>query len=603
MHDSKTANELCMKTRKWAARIAQGIQWRLARQIRIVILRASRSDSDVVSPEGCTLVRIVGAAQDNPHNACIEYAMRDAGEPDGLAPPRLAHGDEFFGWQTGGKVVCFGWVTYRDRTVGLTRLSDMPKRVFLYNFYTLEKYRGKGLYPALLLAIRYILGRADFCDFIIDVNVQNTASVRGIEKAGFHPVARITYLTILDRWCCRPKRTILDVSASRLFQHTDTRMATAPLDEQITTRVIEDEAAWDAIRRDWDDLFAASPTASAPLDFVWLRGWWQVYKSSLRAGGLRVVTVWREKQLIGALPLYIHAGMGGPLGIRRLGFVSTGEAEIEETCPDYLNMLYLPGEETVCVDALWQAVGRMDWDYLELLDLPEGTPLLQPRANLKNIRLFSRGQCPVADLTGGFDSYLARLSPNSRQQARRLIREGERAGVQFEIIGMDQVGGALDDLVRLHQERWAAEGKPGVFGSPRFVACNRNLIWQLLPVGRVVLARLSLASKPVAVLYGFVTGQTFAFYQSGVQLEDTGPLRSPGNLAHLLLMRALIDRGIVAYDFLRGSSSYKLRLATRENRLIGVRGWRPTPRATVCRSVLFAGRIFGKGWRMLKRGR
>jgi CelD/BcsL family acetyltransferase involved in cellulose biosynthesis len=297
----------------------------------------------------------------------------------------------------------------------------------------------------------------------------------------------------------------------------------------------------------------------------------------------------------------VRRGRGGPLGVRHLRFISTGEAEIEETCPDYLNALYLPGEEAIFVDSLWHEVGLMSWDHLEFLDLPEDTPLLRTQSVPHNARRFLRGRCPIADLAGGFEAYLERLSSNSRQNARRLLREGERAGAQLEVIGIDQVVGAFDDLVRLHQERWTADGKPGVFATARFIEFHRNLVWQWLPVGRAVLARLSLASEPVAVLYGFVTGQTFDFYQSGVRLETTGPLRSPGNLAHLQLMRALTDRGVTAYDFLRGSSSYKERLATRENQLIGVQIWRPTLRTAVYHSVRIAGRIIRKGLRVVRR--
>jgi CelD/BcsL family acetyltransferase involved in cellulose biosynthesis len=153
----------------------------------------------------------------------------------------------------------------------------------------------------------------------------------------------------------------------------------------------------------------------------------------------------------------------------------------------------------------------------------------------------------------------------------------------------------------LHQERWNLDGKPGVFAAPRFIEFHRNLIGEWLPRGRAVLARLSLGGKAVVVLYGFITGRKFDFYQSGARREITGPLRSPGILAHLLLMRTLSDRGVTEYDFLRGSSSYKLRLATRENRLAGVRIWRPTLRAAIYRSVQLAGRVLGKGQRLISR--
>jgi len=368
-------------------------------------------------------------------------------------------------------------------------------------------------------------------------------------------------------------------------------------DGHVTSRVIQQAAEWDAIRREWEELYTACPTAATALDHAWLRTWWRVYQPSIQAASLRVVTVWRASTLIGVCPLYSHRENRGLHGVRHLRIVSTGEAEFEETCPDYLNILSLPGEDSLCARVVWREIGRMAWDHLELLHLDASSPLLLPWVLPPNTHPFSMGACPVADLTGGFEAYLHRLSSNGRQQARRLLREGDLAGVRFEIVGIDQAADVFSDLIRLHQARWARDGQPGVFAAPRFTEFHRHLIARWLPTGRAVLARLSLHARACAVLYGFVTGSKFDFYQSGVDVT-TGSLRSPGNLAHLLLMKALIERRITAYDFLRGSSSYKKRLATGERHLSGVEIWRPTLQAAAYRSVRLGRRIFRMGSRL-----
>ncbi|HSY98660.1 MAG TPA: GNAT family N-acetyltransferase [Terriglobales bacterium] len=370
--------------------------------------------------------------------------------------------------------------------------------------------------------------------------------------------------------------------------------------KDVTTRIICEEREWDALRDDWNTLYASSPYSSPPLDFVWLRGWWRVYGTLYGKAGLRIVTVWRGSRLVGAIPLYMGRGMGGSLGTRHLRFISTGEEEHEETCPDYLNLLCLPGEEAICADAIWGEVGRLDWDHLEFLDLMEDSPLLLGITLPHDARSFSRGSCPIADLTDGFEEYLKRLSLKSRQQARRVLREGE-AGAHFEVADVNQAAGAFDDLVRLHQERWTLDSQPGVFASTRFTEFHRKLIQEWLPSGRAVLARLSIANVPVAVLYGFVNGLKFELYQLGVRREPASRVHSPGILANLLLMRALTERGMTAYDFLRGSASYKVRLATRESQLVGVRIWRPTLRAAIHRSGQLAVRVFGKGQQLMRR--
>jgi hypothetical protein len=182
-----------------------------------MVLQAPRNDFGLACPEGCALARVAGTASSADHDL-VNEAMRAAGEPNGLVAPRLAHGDEFFGWLVDGRVVSFGWITYQDRTVGPFQLAEVSGRAFLYNFYTLEGYRGRRLYPALLLAMRHVLGLEKMTDFIIDVDSRNTASARGIEKGGFVPVARVAFLTLFARWRCLGRRTLLQRTASSLFR-------------------------------------------------------------------------------------------------------------------------------------------------------------------------------------------------------------------------------------------------------------------------------------------------------------------------------------------------------------------------------------------------
>ena len=170
----------------WAVRIVRGVLWRLARRTRVLVLRAPNNDLGPASPEGCALVRVGRTASAVSHDL-VKEAMRAAGEPNGLVAPRLAHGDEFFGWLIGGRVVSFGWVTYQDRTLGPILLARASGRAFFYNFHTLEEYRGRRLYPALLLAVRHVLGLEKVDEFVIDVDVRNVASARAIEKGGVCP--------------------------------------------------------------------------------------------------------------------------------------------------------------------------------------------------------------------------------------------------------------------------------------------------------------------------------------------------------------------------------------------------------------------------------
>lgn len=203
--------------RPWAARIVRGVLWRLARWTRVTVLRAPHSDVGPDCPAGCSLARVAGAAFAADHDLANE-AMGAAGEPLGLVAQRFAHGDEFFGWLAGGRIRSFGWVTYQDRALGPIQLAEASGRAFLYNFYTLEGYRGQRLYPALLLAMRHVLGQENVTEFVIDVDVHNTASARGIAKGGFVLAGQVAFLTIFSRWRCLGRRTVCERTTSSLFR-------------------------------------------------------------------------------------------------------------------------------------------------------------------------------------------------------------------------------------------------------------------------------------------------------------------------------------------------------------------------------------------------
>ena len=375
-------------------------------------------------------------------------------------------------------------------------------------------------------------------------------------------------------------------------------------DRQLVTRIIREEGGWDAIRRDWDELFEASPQASSPLDFSWLRKWWEVY-GSVYGGGMRIITAWQGQRLIGALPLYIGRRAWG-LDPDVLRFISTGEAEVEETCADYLNLLCLPGWESECLQAIWEVVNHLPWDQLELNDLPADSPLTQWSKYPLDKGLASlvpRGVCPIGDLSHGFDAYIENLSPKTRQHARQYLRSAEKSGAMLELATPLDVDIVFNDLVRLHQERWTAEGKAGCFAAPRFTEFHRALAHEWIPKGRAVLARLSHGGQVHAVIYGFVTHSKFDFYQSGVRRADNGPFISPGTTANLMLMKTLSLQGVVAYDFLRGSSAYKQRLASGERQLLSLRMERFSLRSAIQRVGGFPGRVFRKARRLLDIGK
>lgn len=371
--------------------------------------------------------------------------------------------------------------------------------------------------------------------------------------------------------------------------------------EPLSTRIITDAASWDAIGESWDELYSSSPSASTPLHRVWLRSWWEIYGRAYGRDGLRIVTIWRGPTLLAALPLYLGRCRGGIVGARELRFISTGEAEFEEICADYMNLLYRAEDGAASAALVCEAVSRMRWQRMELRDVPAESILVAAfqhgRAAALRVHVRSRGACAVADLEQGFAAYLAALSSKTRMRARQELRKFERSEATFELADASNAGDFFADLVRLHQQRWIADGEPGCFAAPRFLAFHRELVKHWIPAGRAVLARLVVEGQAVAVLYGFRHGPEFELYQLGVLRDAPGAIHSPGTVANLLLMSRLADDGVTHYDFLRGLSSFKRSLTTLERPLVSLLAARQGPRAILSSTLDGVTRI----WRRIRR--
>ena len=172
--------------------------------------------------------------------------------------------------------------------------------------------------------------------------------------------------------------------------------------------------------------------------------------------------------IIGALPLYVGYPAPIPFAPRPLRFISTGESGEEETCAAYLDLLHKPGEEKACVAAIERALaGRQhpDWERLELAYMPGTSPmagLLSGTAHEHQWAPELQAPCCIANLSGGIEEYLGRLSSNSRAQARRLLRAVDTAKLSFEVATEATVDEFYDQLVELHQARWAQVGQARV---------------------------------------------------------------------------------------------------------------------------------------------
>lgn len=105
---------------------------------------------------------------------------------------RIANDNKAFVAWVNNIPAAFGWMARDQAVIGeLNHGFILPEgNRYLWNFRTLEPFRGQGIYPALL---QYILKEGDkkASRFWIIHAPENKASLKGIRKAGFEYVGKL----------------------------------------------------------------------------------------------------------------------------------------------------------------------------------------------------------------------------------------------------------------------------------------------------------------------------------------------------------------------------------------------------------------------------
>jgi len=140
----------------------------------------------------------------------VEYRVLDAAAwavqphtghmPDRyLFHTRLERGEQFWTAQHNAKIVAYCWATREPVEIGEVHriISPRSDETYLYDAFTFAAYRGQNLYPALLQRMLEHSRQEGFRRALIFVLSDNTASIRGVQKAGFREFQRVTYYNFL----------------------------------------------------------------------------------------------------------------------------------------------------------------------------------------------------------------------------------------------------------------------------------------------------------------------------------------------------------------------------------------------------------------------
>jgi len=363
----------------------------------------------------------------------------------------------------------------------------------------------------------------------------------------------------------------------------------------VTVTLTHDPAALAALHEEWDALGERCPGQSIYMTWDWVATWWEFYG---RGGALWLLQARTENgRLLGLAPLMLVAHRPAPLlRWRQLQFIGASSPF------DHLDFLIEPGAEPEVLPLFLERLRaeQRRWDVLLLSALPEDSPAL-PLLRGSGIP-WEAGElqcCPVIDLPADWETYHGALSKRKRKNIRHTHNALDGAfpgrwGWE-RVENPAELEPTMAAMIRLHQDKWAALGKPGGFADATTIAFHQAISRRLLEQGRLWLYRLCIDGRATAIEYAYAYRDRVYAFASGMEagLEEY----SPGQVLMEAMIREAIRAGMRYYDFLRGDEEYKF-FWEAQPRYDHSLCWYASPVAQYQRQLLALGRA---AWRRGKR--
>lgn len=240
---------------------------------------------------------------------------------------------------------------------------------------------------------------------------------------------------------------------------------------------------------------------------------------------------------------------------------------------DYPPLAALPGYEVVVAEGILEWMREDLTRRVELWGIAEDS-LFRPAFAAAAERLgwsFAEEPevlAPRAELSGGWEAYLAGLSKHDRHELRRKMRNFAHAGEAryAEVTDAEAAGPALDALFGLM--RASHEGKAR-FLTPEREAFFREAVQAAVGAGFARIGELRLGGEVAAMVVCLENAEGTFLYNSGYDPQFARLAAGFVCKAHAL--RSAAERGKRFFDFLRGGEEYKRRMGGRPYQLYRLR--------------------------------
>jgi CelD/BcsL family acetyltransferase involved in cellulose biosynthesis len=348
----------------------------------------------------------------------------------------------------------------------------------------------------------------------------------------------------------------------------------------LTIDIVSKVETFSSLMQEWTTL-AESSTATVFQTHEWLFLWWK----HLGAGNgrlLRILLFRYEGNLVGIAPLFQQtSSFSGIRFNQRVCLMGSGSAFgvssgmfLDDGPSDYLDFIVRPGfEEEINSAFIKHIVEYADiYKTIEFVNLkPKGfiysslLPLLIKHG--MSCKISQADICPYIAVPSSVENYFKQLSPG----VRRRLQQARNAAAEKTLFATSQPDTrekyhqALDELIRLHQQRWNTIGYPGLFSDERFKHFQHDVIDAFLEKGRVWCKMAAANGKCVAGRIAFKFNNTYFDYLSGFDDHSPAAKRRPGLALVIEMLEDAVHGHYVALDLLRGDEQYKFDFTSESN--------------------------------------
>lgn len=305
------------------------------------------------------------------------------------------------------------------------------------------------------------------------------------------------------------------------------------------------------LESEWGQLLEACEKDNFFMSWKWLSVWWHRYGFDLE---WLLIGVRDGEQLIGIAPLCIKKVLYKKcIALREIQFIGSGLI-----CSEHLDFISLPGRHKEVLQKVCHFLFRdyKDWDIAKLTDIFIGsktTDFFESQGAV--IRNWTT--CPFIGLPGTYEEYLKDLSKKARYNARKKVKNLEKAvSVEYGIADESNRFEVFNELKNLHNLRWQAKGMSGFFCDDTACSFHDEVIRQIPPENtELSYIKDRSTGAYLAIHYSFIRKQKVFLYQQGTNLDYHR--FSPGIVLLVYNIKRYIEKGFEELDFMRGDEDYK----------------------------------------------